>query len=62
MIEGQRQIIAEARQKALANAESTFSETERLVRLTTIDDLWADYLAAIAEFRSGILWLSDTGL
>jgi preprotein translocase subunit SecA len=30
------------------------SETERLVRLTTIDDLWADYLAEIADYRAGI--------
>jgi preprotein translocase subunit SecA len=61
VIEAQRQIIAEARQEVLSNAESSLSETERLVRLTTIDDLWADYLAAIAEYRSGIHWLSWSG-
>ena len=32
----------------------TMSETERLVRLTTIDDLWSDYLAEIADYRAGI--------
>jgi preprotein translocase subunit SecA len=37
------------------------TETERLVRLTTIDDLWADYLAEIADFRSGIHWVSWSG-
>ncbi len=30
------------------------SETERLIRVTTIDDLWADYLAEIADYRAGI--------
>src|SRR5215471_8884670 len=30
------------------------SETERLIRLTTIDDLWSDYLAEIADYRAGI--------
>ncbi len=30
------------------------SETERLIRLTTIDDLWAHYLAEIADYRAGI--------
>jgi len=33
-------------------------ETKRLVRLTVIDDLWADYLAGVAELRSGIHWVS----
>jgi preprotein translocase subunit SecA len=61
VIEGQRQIIAEARQKVLVNVESAFSETERLVRLTSIDDLWSEYLAAIAEYRAGIHWLSWSG-
>jgi preprotein translocase subunit SecA len=30
------------------------SELERLVRMTTIDDLWADYLAEVADYRAGI--------
>src|SRR5260370_19413911 len=30
------------------------SETERLIRVATIDDLWADYLAEIADYRAGI--------
>ena len=30
------------------------SELERLVRLTTLDDLWADYLAEVADYRAGI--------
>jgi preprotein translocase subunit SecA len=30
------------------------SEAERLIRLTTMDDLWSDYLAEIADYRAGI--------
>ncbi len=30
------------------------SEIERLVRLSTIDDLWSEYLAEIADYRAGI--------
>jgi preprotein translocase subunit SecA len=29
--------------------------------MAVIDDLWADYLANIAELRSGIHWVSWTG-
>ena len=29
-----------------------------MVALTTIDDLWADYLAAVTELRSGVHWYS----
>jgi preprotein translocase subunit SecA len=61
VIEGQRQIIAGERQDVLFSAESSFSETHRLVRLTTIDELWADYLATVAEYRAGIHWLSWSG-
>ena len=28
------------------------------MRLTTIDELWSDFLAAIADLRSGIHWVS----
>jgi preprotein translocase subunit SecA len=31
------------------------------VRLTTIDDLWSEYLAEIADYRSGIHWVSWSG-
>ena len=30
------------------------TETERLIRLITLDDLWSDYLAEIADYRAGI--------
>ncbi len=61
VLEAQRQIIQRARQAALDGTTPCASETERLVRLTTIDDLWSDYLAEIADYRSGIHWVSWSG-
>ncbi len=58
VIEGQRQAIQQKRQAILTGDEPCSCEQERLVRLTTIDDLWADYLAEIAELRAGIHWVS----
>ena len=31
------------------------------IRLRTIDDLWADHLARVQEYRSGIQWVSWSG-
>ncbi len=56
-IEGQRHRIHTHRQSVLAGSTVCESELERLVTLRAIDDLWADYLARVAEFRSGIPWL-----
>jgi preprotein translocase subunit SecA len=61
VIEGQRQIIQRARQDILNGATPCGSEAERLVRLATVDDLWSDYLAEIADYRSGIHWISWSG-
>jgi len=58
VIEGQRQRLQERRQAFLASA---VPELERLVALTTIDDLWSDHLAAVAELRSGVQWYSWSG-
>jgi preprotein translocase subunit SecA len=58
VIEGQRQRLQERRQAALT---SDLPELERLVSLATIDDLWADHLAAVAELRSGVQWYSYGG-
>ena len=33
-------------------------ELERLVMLQTIDDLWADYLGAVADLRADAVWIS----
>jgi len=57
----QRQIIQRSRQEILDGTTACASETERLVRLTTIDDLWSEYLAEIADYRSGIHWVSWSG-
>ena len=32
------------------------SQLERLITLRSIDDLWADYLARLEDFRAGIPW------
>jgi len=61
VLEGQRQIIQRSRQEILDGTTACASETERLVRLTTIDDLWSEYLAEIADYRSGIHWVSWSG-
>jgi preprotein translocase subunit SecA len=61
VIEGQRQTIQKQRQDLLTGATPCNSELERLVWLTTIDDLWASYLAAVAELREGIHWVSWGG-
>jgi preprotein translocase subunit SecA len=57
-IEGQRLALQEERQAILDGEIECASELERLVRLTTIDDLWADHLAAVAELRGGVHWVS----
>jgi len=45
---------------AAANPEAVES-AGRLLALSVIDDLWADYLANIAELRGGIHWVSWGG-
>lgn len=61
VIEGQRQAIHARRQAVLSGETPCSSELERLVTLATIDDLWADYLAAISDLRGGIHWVSWGG-
>ena len=56
-IEGQRYRIHSHRQSVLERKTHCASDLERVVTLRTIDDMWADYLARVAEFRSGIPWL-----
>jgi preprotein translocase subunit SecA len=62
VIEGQRQEIQRRRQAILSGEMPCASDLERLVSLTTVDDLWSEYLAAIAELREGTQWVSWTGL
>jgi preprotein translocase subunit SecA len=56
-IEGQRHRIHSYRQSALEGNTNCASDLERLVTLRAIDDLWADYLARVTEFRSSLPWL-----
>ena len=41
--------------------EERVRAVERSVTLSKIDDIWPDYLAAIAELRGGIHWVSWSG-
>jgi len=61
VVEGQRQEIGRRRQAILSGATPCSSELERLVSLTTIDDLWSEHLAAIGDLREGIQWISWGG-
>ena len=56
-IEGQRYRIHAYRQSVLSGETPCETDMERLVTLRAIDDLWADYLARVMEFRSSIPWL-----
>ena len=54
-VEGEPELKRDAQAGATrCSLEEPMSETERLVRLTTIDDLWSDYLAETADYRAGI--------
>ncbi len=59
--EGRRLAIQEERQRILMGTTKFASELERLVTLTTMDDLWAEYLSALSEIRSGVHWVSLSG-
>jgi len=56
-VEGQRHRFHTFRQAVLEGRTVCSSDLERFVTLRTIDELWADYLARLAEFRSGLPWL-----
>jgi preprotein translocase subunit SecA len=58
ILEGQRLHIQERRQNLLDGTAPCSSELERLVSLTTIDDLWSEYLAMNKEIRESIQWAS----
>jgi preprotein translocase subunit SecA len=60
VIEGQRLDIRE-RRDAVLHGQTAGGATERRIRLEVIDELWADYLAAVAELRAGTPWLSIGG-
>jgi preprotein translocase subunit SecA len=57
-VEGQRNKIHGYRQAVLEGHVVCASELERQITLRTIDDLWADYLEKLEDFRAGIPWIS----
>ncbi len=59
-IDHHRKTMQDRRMDALFRREE-MSERERRITLIKIDDLWSDYLAAIAELRAGIHWEAWTG-
>jgi preprotein translocase subunit SecA len=61
VVEGQRQQIADRRQRILTGEQPAASELERLVALDTLDELWSDYLAVVSELRASTIWVSLGG-
>ena len=57
-VEGQRNKIHSYRQAVLDGTAPCESELQRQITLRVIDDLWADYLARLEDFRAGIPWQS----
>jgi preprotein translocase subunit SecA len=57
-VEGQRHKVHSRRQEIL---ESDLPAREKRVTLRATDDLWADYLARVQEYRSAIQWVSWSG-
>src|SRR5262249_42902114 len=60
-VEGHRRNIHGMRQDILTGATRVDSEIARLVYLATIDDLWSEYIGALADLRAGIHWISLGG-
>ena len=58
VVEGQRQRVQERRQGVLTGETPCASELERLVSLTTIDELWSDHLAGVSGLREATQWTS----
>jgi preprotein translocase subunit SecA len=58
VLEGQRQAIQRRRQDILTGPAP---DLERVISLTTIDDLWSEYLAGVTDMREGVQWLSWGG-
>ena len=59
---GQRPLkVAERRGKVLTGETPAGTDLERIVTLTTVDEMWSDYLAAVSELRAGTIWLSLGG-
>jgi preprotein translocase subunit SecA len=61
ILEAQRRSVRDRREAVLTGGSPIASESERLVTLATIDDLWSDYLEAVRELRAGTIWTSLGG-
>jgi preprotein translocase subunit SecA len=61
ILEAQRRSVRLRREAVLTGAGRVASESERLITLTAIDDLWSDYLEAVRELRAGTIWTSLGG-
>jgi len=59
--EAQRLQMRERRDAVLDQPIDAAFEHRRRITLETIDDLWSDFLASVAELRSGTVWLSLAG-
>jgi preprotein translocase subunit SecA len=57
-VEGQRHKLQTFRQDVLEGKVEVASELERIITLRTIDDMWSDYLARLAEYKQGLPWLN----
>lgn len=60
-LEDLRKSIQFRRQLLLKGTTPCGSELERLVSLTTIDDLWSEYLGELADLRAGLHWFELGG-
>jgi preprotein translocase subunit SecA len=58
LIENQRRMVYHLRMELLTGAADRTGTTAALLK---IDELWADYLAEIAELKEGIHWISFGG-
>src|SRR5262245_2710436 len=59
--EGRRLAIQQRRQNILDGTTRCGSEHERLVMLSTIDELWSEYLSALSDVRAGVHWVALAG-
>ena len=57
-LEAQRQAFQQRRHDVLMAERPA---AERAMLLTALDDLWSDYLAAVAELKAGVIWTSLGG-
>jgi preprotein translocase subunit SecA len=58
LIENQRRMVYQMRMELLTGGEDRARSSAALLK---IDELWADYLAEIAELKEGIHWISFGG-